>query len=112
MRENILENFEYTWEIKVNTKKSLEEIADALIRAEEEVRRFIEHELEVRLLEPPMDIELMRERDDIVIIKLNLRLVVSPLSSYFSKKKELANMIAMRFYQIFTSEIRGKEHEK
>ena len=104
MNEKSDEHFSYVLETEILPDLDYEKLATAVSEAEEEVYKLLEKKLKIKLLEPPLEAEIIRE-NTLIKIKLTIRVAVSPFSHYFSKKQELADIIAKEFYNMFVSKI-------
>lgn len=103
--------FEYSRTIKIQTDTSLDTLSNIIDKIEKEIMNFLENELNVRLLEPPIEAEITLEKNTIKV-KLNIKLTISPLSQYYPRKKEIATLIAKKFFEKLINKIKGKEDVK
>ncbi len=104
MNEKSNDSFSYVLETEIHSDLDYDELATAVGEAEEEVYKLLEKKLKIKLLEPPLEAEIIRE-NTLIKIKLTIKLAVSPFSHYFSKKQELADIIAKEFYNKLVSKI-------
>jgi len=101
----------HTFEIKIHKEVTSDELAHALSNAEKEVCKFLEDELNIKLLEPPLEAEIIH-RNNLIQINLTIKLVISPFSYYFSRKQDVIDAIIKKFHEIFISQIGLKGKDK
>lgn len=107
MSDKSVNHFNYTFEIKIPQKITSDELADILSKVEDKIYEFLEEKLKIKLLEPPLEAEIVR-KDNSIKINLTIKLVISPFSYYFSRKKEVVDMILRKFYEVIRQEIKDR----
>jgi len=91
---------------------SEEVLVDTLESVEERVIEYILDELDIRLLNYPLEAEVSFLNDKEIAVVLYLTLIISPLSPQVTKKEEIADLISEKFFKLFEEKLKAITHVK
>jgi len=89
---------------------SEETLVDILESVEERVIEYILDELNIRLLNYPLEAEISFLNDKEIAVVLHLTLIISPLSPQITKQEEIANSISKKFFKLFEEKLEAISH--